>query len=275
MTDWALVLPAWSFVSVASSTYRGLVLTLGVDLAAADVRTAMAMVEWAPGRAIVREVQVGVSDQQIVKAIAEVDKVGLDCPLGWPEPFVAFLAAHRAGHVPPPPEGDGAEWRRRLAFRLTDEVVRRETGLVPLSVAADRIGHAAFRCAGLLARLADQGQPVDRCGNGVVVEVYPAASLRRWGLTHRGYKTPGQSAGHGFLVNELLAAAPWLDLGLHEQLCRTSHDAIDAVIASLTARAAALGHVTRPDATQREIARTEGWIALPTGAIADLIQEAC
>jgi hypothetical protein len=57
---------------------------------------------------------------------------------------------------------------------LTDEAVRAETGLIPLSVAADRIGHAAMRCAGLLAQLARRGQSVDRCGRGVVVEVYPA-----------------------------------------------------------------------------------------------------
>jgi hypothetical protein len=30
---------------------------------------------------------------------------------------------------------------------------------------------------GLLARLAAAGQPVDRSGTGVVVEVYPAAAL--------------------------------------------------------------------------------------------------
>jgi hypothetical protein len=72
----------------------------------------------------------------------------------------------------------GRQWRRRLAWRVTDEVVRAETGLIPLSVAADRIGHTAMRCTGLLAQLARQGQPVDRCGRGVLVEVYPATSLK-------------------------------------------------------------------------------------------------
>jgi hypothetical protein len=49
---------------------------------------------------------------------------------------------------------------------------------VPLSVATNRIGLAATRCAGLLARLAADGRPVDRAGTGVVVEVYPAAALK-------------------------------------------------------------------------------------------------
>ncbi|WP_433185959.1 DUF429 domain-containing protein [Actinoallomurus sp. CA-150999] len=84
-----------------------------------------------------------------------------------------------------PSEGRGRDWRRNLALRLTDRVVHDRTGLTPLSVSADRIGHAALRLAALLARLARAGRPVDRSGTGVVVEVYPAASLRLWGLPHR------------------------------------------------------------------------------------------
>jgi predicted nuclease with RNAse H fold len=249
------------------------VLTLGVDLAAADERTATAVVEWSGQRATVRDVRLGVSDDDLIKTIRVADKAGVDCPLGWPAKFVTFLVAQQADRLlPPAADIDGASWRRELAYRVTDQVVRAEVGLIPLSVSADRIAHAAFRCAALLARLAEQGEPVDRTGDGVVVEVYPAAALRRWGLTHRGYKTPGRGVSHGFLVDELSAAAPWLDLGPFEQLCRTSHDAFDAVICALAARAAALGNVLAPDAGQREAARTEGWIALPNGELNGLVR---
>ena len=242
-------------------------MTLGVDLAAADERTAIAVVEWADRRARVRALRRGVSDEELVEAIRGADKVGIDCPLGWPAPFVAFLVAQQAGRlVPPAADADGLAWRRGLAYRVTDQVVRAECGVNPLSVSADRIAHVAFRCAALLARLAEAGEPVDRAGGGAVVEVYPAATLRRWGLTHRGYKT----LGHGFVLDELLAAAPWLDLGPFEPLCRLSHDAFDAVVAALAARAAALGQVLPPTGDQREAARTEGWIALPTRPISDL-----
>jgi Protein of unknown function (DUF429) len=64
----------------------------------------------------------------------------------------------------------------------------------PLSVAADRIGHTAMRCAGLLIQLASQERPVDRRGTGVVVKVYPAASLKQWRLPYRGYKLPCNAA---------------------------------------------------------------------------------
>jgi hypothetical protein len=59
-----------------------------------------------------------------------------------------------------PAEVAGRDWRRTLAYRVTDKAVRDITHLVPLSVAADRIAHTAMHCAGLLAQLARKGQPV-------------------------------------------------------------------------------------------------------------------
>ena len=103
-----------------------------------------------------------------------------------------------------------------------------------------------MRCAGLLAKLASRGQPVDRGEAGAVVEVYPAASLKCWGLAYRGYKQPRNTQALRALMDDLQAAARWLDPGHHQGLCRSSHDAIDAVVAALTARAAAQGQATRP-----------------------------
>jgi predicted nuclease with RNAse H fold len=243
------------------------VLTVGVDLAAEPERTAVAGIEWSDGRARVCEVVCGADDDAVVAAIAQSQKAGIDCPLGWPDEFVAFVAAHRAGHVAVRGDLTGREWRRRLTLRLTDRVVHAETGLTPLSVAADRIGHVALRCAGLLALLAGQGVPVDRCGTGTVVEVYPSASLKSWGLPYRGYKRPAEIGPLGELVDRLLAAAPWLDLGRAESLCRRSHDAADAVVAALTARAVSQNLASVPATGQEAAARTEGWIAVPTAPL--------
>ena len=204
------------------------------------------------------------ADELITRAVMEADKAGIDCPLGWPEKFVEFISAHHAGNVIIPAEVAGHDWRRTLAYRVTDKAVRDTTGLVPLSVAADRIAYTAMRCAGLLAQLDRKGQPVDRCGTGVVVEVYPAASLKQWGLPHRGFKGTGNAKPLAQVVDALLAVAPWLTLGPYEDLCRHSDDALDAVIAALTARAAMKGLVTAPSTTQAVTSSTEGWIALPT-----------
>jgi hypothetical protein len=165
------------------------------------------------------------------------------------------------------------DWRRLLANRETDLVTRDVVGLVPLSVAADRIGLAAMRCAGLLGRLAAEGRPVDPSGEGVVVEVYPAAALKHWGLLFRGYKGAVNAGVRQELVDRLAAAAPWLRFGVLEQACRQSDHALDAIVAALNARAAAVGRVTGPSAEQAAAARTEGWIALPTGKLEDLTHD--
>ena len=126
-------------------------LTVGVDLAAEPKKTAMAPIDWSPSNATVVGLQVGVRDEPIVDAAADCVKVGIDCPLGWPVPFVQFISSHHDGHVVVPAGVEGLVWRRQLAFRTTDAAVRELTGLrlIPLSVAADRIGHTVMRCAAL------------------------------------------------------------------------------------------------------------------------------
>jgi len=112
--------------------------------------------------------------------------------------------------------------------------------------------------------------PVDRSGSGPVAEVYPAASLRSWGLDHHGHKQTKTDA-LGRLVDHLLGEAPWLDCTTHEQAIRRSHDIFDAVIAAMTARAAALGQALPPTEDDMAVARAEGWIVIPDKPIAALL----
>lgn len=63
------------------------------------------------------------------------------------------------------------------------------------------------------------------------------ASLRCWDLYRLGYKQSAKSDILSCLVDDLRAKAPWLDCGPYEQTLRRSHDAFDAVIAAMTARA--------------------------------------
>jgi predicted nuclease with RNAse H fold len=104
-----------------------------------------------------------------------------------------------------------------------------------------------------------------------VVEVYPAASLRSWGLRHRGYKRPASPIALAAAADDLLAAAPWLDCGPHEEIIRRSHDAFDAVVAALTARAASRGQTCPPGQDDLAAAAAEGWIAVPRTPISQLI----
>lgn len=246
-------------------------ITCGVDLSAEPKRTAIARIEWQPGGAVLTSLQLGAGDDAIHAAVQDSEKTGIDCPFGWPDAFVDFVNSHRDSSVVTPQGMAGKDWRRELAYRITDAEVRQAVGLIPLSVSADRIAHPAMRCASILAGLAMDGVRVERAGSGPVIEVYPAAALKVWGLPHRGYKRDPIEVSA--IVDALLNAVPWLSLGEFEALCRQSDDAFDAVIASLVARAASRGAVTQPSAVQLPSAQREGWICIPTGTAAELLTE--
>jgi predicted nuclease with RNAse H fold len=243
--------------------------TVGVDLAAEPAKTATAVIDWSRRGATVA-VTLGQTDDDIIASVGDADKVGLDCPVGWPDAFVDFLAAQREGRRLPPTDLAG---RRLLAYRETDRAVTALTGLRPLSVSADRIGHGAMRAVGLLSRLGAAGHDVRRDGRGLVVESYPAAALKQWGFPHRSYKGRDQTAALGTLVDALDAGLPGLELGAAGGLCRQSDDAFDAVICALIARAASLGLVHPPTAKQLKVASTEGWIVVPLCVLPDLLAD--
>ena len=257
-------------VAVHLRDYAGLMLTAGVDLAAENKGTALAVVDWSGPTATLTDLRLGVGDDAIAEAATTVEKLGIDCALGWPDEFVSFVVAH-ADHesIDALSVDGGMDWRRTLAYRETDRDVRAKTGRWPLSVSTDRLGLTAMRCAGLLARIQARGVAVDRSGSGVVVEIYPGASLRLWGFDTTGYRV--SAAARELLLTRVLDAAPWLDLQGHAELMVRSGDAFDAVIAALASRSAALGHYEPPPAQHLARARREGWTALPTTPLAALI----
>lgn len=269
----------------------------GVDLAAEAAGTAVAVLrvdveagdrgeagESGGASVVLESLRLGADDEALLAATRDVRLFGIDCAFGWPVDFVDFVSRHAAsvereaagGGVQPaaptpalPATGDLA-WRRRLAHRETDRVVTERTGARPLSVATDRLGMTALRCAVLLDRLAGDGRVVDRSGEhpSAVVEVYPAMALRVWGLARPGYKlTPDARAA---LIADLCRAAPWLELGDHRALMTASADALDAVLAALVALAHAREASIVPEPHQRQRARVEGWIAIPTVGLAEL-----
>lgn len=243
--------------------------TVGVDLAAEAPATAVCVVDWGgDGCAEVTELRLGADDGEVLAALGPADRAAVDCPLGWPQPFVEFLVARRDGHVSVPAGVAGLAWRRTLSRRTTDVACEHISGVRPLSVAADRIAAVAMRGVGLLGALAAQGKPVDRAGSGVLVETYPAAALKLWMLPHQGYKGVGKVDALDRLVDALRSAVPWLEFARFDAVCRQSDDAFDAVLCALVARAAALSAVTGPGGeAEASVARSEGWIVLPTQPI--------
>lgn len=238
--------------------------TLGVNLASQAKKTAICEIVWHDGAATVSTVQVGVSDSDIVALARDLnfpkhgdtasDAIGIDAPFGWPQPFVELVTRQPAATRRMP------RWEpevaRSLCYRLTDRRVREELGLVPLSVACDKLAFSALRCAGLLNELG----VVDRSGVNGVFEVYPAAALMAWHFVSKGIKPggvdpPNAKAKLAALLHQVRQSCPWLSFSdKDEQLCSMNDDAFDALIASLAARAAVLG-LTIPPTTQEEVER--------------------
>jgi predicted nuclease with RNAse H fold len=240
-----------------------------VDLAAEPKGTALALIDWAKNQAKLTKLELGVQDSEIVAASKGADKIGIDCALGWPIDFFEFLKEYADPSSQIPLVDGGMNWRRRLAYRQTDRVTREVTGRWPLSVSTDRLGLTAMRAAGLLGRLQQSGIQIDRSGVGVVVEVYPGATLRLWGFDTKGYRASAEIRNQQIIAIE--QTAPWLDLGTHRELMVESCDAFDAVIAALATRAAALGFYQTPRPEQLEQAKIEGWIALPNQPLEALL----
>ena len=232
--------------------------TLGIDLAAGDARTATCFIDWDDERSVVATPTVGLSDDRLLEEIALAEKVGIDCPFGWPDPFVEAVRSYAEGGPWPATE------RRLLRYRETDRAIARE-GRPPLSVSSDLIAVTAMRCARLLTRLEEGGTTVDRAGSGLLVEVYPAAALRAWGFKLGRYRQKGDRDARAALLSEVVErCGPSLDISEDcIAICEASDHAFDAMICSFVARASALG-VTReiPDSSYAAACR-EGWIHVP------------
>lgn len=245
-------------------------LIAGVDLAAEPKGTALALIDWIPGRAVLTDLQLGVADEAIVAAATGVTKIGIDCALGWPVEFINFVNLQAEISTGSPQFDGGIDWRRKLAYRETDRRVRQVTGRWPLSVSTDRLGMTAMRATGLLSKMAHYGIPIDRSGAGKVVEIYPAASMRIWGFQTSGYRASRDIRAQ--LLKSVLTEAPWLDLQFNTELMIESCDAFDSVIAALATRSAALGQYQAPEAALIEQAKIEGWVALPNASLGGLVQ---
>jgi predicted nuclease with RNAse H fold len=237
------------------------VITAGVDLSSQDAKTAACVIDWSDHSATVAELALGVDDDAITALVGRVDKLGIDVPLGWPIAFAHAVTAHSNNGSWP------AEYRHddTTAYRLrrTDLWVWKNLGTSPpLSVSTDRIALPAMRAAALLSGLPSR---CARDGSGVVVEVYPAAALRRWDLPSRQYKRKENLVARRELVTRFLSETDsWLSVRSSDvDLCIASDDAFDAVIAALVARASAQGLVEPIPNEDLDSALREGWIAVP------------
>jgi hypothetical protein len=175
----------------------------------------------------------------------------------------------------PWPELDNEAFRRSRSDRHLQRTVLAETGIKysPMSPASSASAVTVCR----LAQLREDGYRIsgrrfDRAGADRVLEVSCPAALIIWGFEHEGYKSGGRTAderpeaaaARASLIAALEVKAPWLRWadGAREA-CLESDDPLDAVLAALIARAAAVGLAKPPPAADLDLARQECWIHLP------------
>lgn len=233
-------------------------ITLGVDLSSMPEGTAVCRIFWKKKRAVAELPVRPCTDQDLdhlirgIAGLPRADVIGIDAPFGWPDAFVSAVTNWNIDLW-------DEEVRDHLRFRKTDFVVREHPKLWPLSVSSDRIALPAMRAMALLRR----HNVTDRSGDKRFFEVYPAGSLCCWKFPFREYKKDVEKCRgiRNQIINQLRNNLPWLEV---PEKYSESADSLDALIASLTARAAWQDLTITPTSDQLESAQREGWIHLPT-----------
>lgn len=199
----------------------------------------------------------GATDEDVLSLFSTVDVVGVDIPLAWP---LAFLSLLCGGAEPSLPLADRQlPSLESLRFRIADLYVKTITGRYPLSVSSDLVAVPALKMRLLLWRMEPEARKK-------ALEVYPAASLARWGLPNRGYK-----GSRGASVREEIAGAIVSATG-HKLTLTTEqeaslvrdHNVLDSFVCALTALAQIYGLCDAPnEAGFHSVPPEEGWIWVP------------
>lgn len=234
-------------------------------------------IEWSSGAALVSPPERKITDSRLAELLSLGGPCGLDVPFGWPMGFVNTIVAHQANSpLPVVPSS------KDLAFRATDRYLRdeilKDARWTPLSVSTDKLGSTALRAARVMAGLSQAWPAGYRAGvRGGLVEAYPAVALHRWFPDHR-YRYKARVGGKGkaelALLAEVLLKRSWLefegDSKTRDAYAR-NHDNLDALVASLVARAHSRGLCESIPSEFEEAARVEGWIALPKPGTLDAL----
>jgi len=240
---------------------------IGIDCAVSPRRTGLALGLFEKGRTRVEQVILGETQDSVIRTVTNWMEraserspnplIALDAPLGWPTALARVLPAHQAGA----PIDAAAN---KMFRRLTDRVTRRETGKLPLDVGADRIARTARAALELLQELRQRmgleiplawktGPPAEASA----IEVYPAATLKVYGITNTRYKRKREVEVRKEMLEPLRELMDLPD-DENERRMLTSSDALDAVVCVLAGADFLRGDVIEP--TDLDVARKEGWI---------------
>ncbi len=200
--------------------------------------------------------------ESIARAITRRPRcvIAVDAPLGWPALLGKALAEHRAGQSLKFGKDD-------IFKRVTDRRIAERLKQHPLEVAADKIARAAHSALDVLTKLRlATALPLQLLWPGEsdasgVIEVYPAATLRAFGLPNSGYKEPKDVARRQELANAIAVSVS----GIHG-LVHSKADVFDAALCAWSALGFLAGRCVPPSVEELDLAKHEGWIWAPSRA---------
>lgn len=240
------------------STVTGII---GVDYATQAKRVGLALGSYEGGAVRIKQVLVGSMVKSVVQTVADWTEqtsstlIALDAPLGWPLDLGRTLHKHDAG-------APISVKANRMFRRTTDRFVKREIGKQPLEVGANLIARTALSALEFLKELRQQTEeslPLawnPGIGVGVcAVEVYPAATLKAYGV-----KVPSYKGTKGYAARQTILRflQKHMDLPEDVSLMETNDDALDASLCVLAGMDFLRDEVLKP--SDLELPKKEGWI---------------
>lgn len=247
----------------------------GIDWATSPNKRAIVVLSSdRPGKITLEKIFASVQDEDVAQCCGRgaIDVVGVDTPFGWPSIFADFVQGwrptdNRMLSLPSSPN---------FRYRLTDQIVERETLKSPLSVSSNLIGVSALAWARIVARYSFW-QQIDVLGENVAIkpaicEVYPGATMAAIFPRSGEFKTDRYKADSGIRTNVVVKFSDHFGVNLSntqvEELVGKNSDKTDAFIAALTVLMRADGvtgwSVRTPNEIERDRAQSEGWIFFPT-----------
>lgn len=238
---------------------------IGLDAASQREKFGFAVARYSAGVAEISKSGLIGNDPNALAEMADCIRseptlIAIDAPLGWPDGMRASVRQHLAG--------ERLDVAKDAMFRRATDRRLRAQGFQPLEVGADRIARAAHEACTVLSELRSiSGHRLPliwdhQMPDTGVVEVYPAATLKRSGLPYSKYKQP---EGRPVRQHIALALEPVIR-GMPSRV-DASTDEFDACLCILAGVDFLSGRCAAPSADEEGSALREGWIWLRSGAI--------